>query len=69
MLKQTKLASAAFIRALMSDSTRSDYTLFKPSFSFSYVIVPLLSVSIILNNCFKPPICSFESLSAMTYLN
>lgn len=55
------------MRSLISDSISSEPTLFKPSFNSSNVIVPLLSVSIILNNSRKPPISSSESPSAMTY--
>lgn len=56
----------ASIKDLISDSINSDPTFFKPSLSSWYVIVPLLSVSIILNNSFRPPISSSESRSAMT---
>ncbi|KAH0460096.1 hypothetical protein IEQ34_010759 [Dendrobium chrysotoxum] len=54
------------MRAWISCSVSSAPTLLKPSFSSSNVMVPLLSVSIILNNSFSPPISSSDRRSAMT---
>ena len=50
----------------ISDSIRSAPTRFTVSFNSSKVMVPLLSVSIILNSSLSPPISSSDSLSAIT---
>lgn len=67
MEKWLKNFLTASMRSLISDSISWEPTRFKPSFNSSNVIVPLLSVSIILNNSFRPPISSSLSLSAITY--
>lgn len=57
----------ASISVVISESFRFAPTLFKPLFSSSNVICPLLSASSILNISLNPAISSSDKFSAMTY--
>eukprot|EP01018_Ginkgo_biloba_P008956 Gb_00925 [translate_table: standard] len=59
--------SAASINCLTSDSEILEPCLARPIFNSSKVIVPLLSVSILLNISFRPIISSSDRLSAITF--
>lgn len=52
---------------LTSDSVSWDPVRAKPVFSSSYVIVPLLSVSMFVNIVLRPLISSSDRFCAMTY--
>jgi hypothetical protein len=61
------LVLTASISCFISTPVSLDPSLDSPDLSSSYVIVPLSSVSMLLNICFKPLISSSERFSAITF--